>query len=55
MLTNTLTAVRRHVVEAGETLRTIADSYGTTVEALARVNDLEAPYTIYEGQVLILP
>ncbi|MCJ7668756.1 MAG: LysM peptidoglycan-binding domain-containing protein [Anaerolineae bacterium] len=29
--------------------------YGIAWEALARVNELEAPYIIYEGQVLILP
>jgi LysM repeat protein len=49
------TVVRSHLVEAGETLSQIAERYGTTVEALARVNELEAPYIIYEGQVLILP
>ena len=53
--TTTPTAVRSHLVEAGETLFRIAGRYGTTVEALARVNELEAPYIIYEGQVLILP
>lgn len=42
-------------MEGGETLGQIAERYGTTVEALARVNELEPPYTIYEGQVLILP
>jgi len=53
--TSTPTAVRSHLVEAGETLSQIAERYGTTVEALARVNELDAPYIIYEGQVLILP
>jgi len=54
--TSTPTAVRSHLVEAGETLSRIAERYGTTLEALARVNALEPPYyIIYEGQVLILP
>ncbi len=53
--TSTPTAVRSHLVKAGETLSQIAERYGTTLEALARVNELEAPYIIYEGQVLILP
>lgn len=53
--TSTPTAVRTHLVEAGETLSDIAERYGTTVEVLASVNELEAPYIIYEGQVLILP
>jgi len=47
--------VRSHLVEAGETLSQIAERYGTTVEALARVNELEDPDIIYEGQILILP
>lgn len=53
--TSTPTVVRSHLVEAGENLGQIAERYGTTVEALARVNELEAPYIIYEGQVLLLP
>jgi len=42
-------------VEADETLSQIAERYGTTVEALASINELEAPDIIFEGQVLILP
>ncbi len=42
-------------METGETLSQIAERYGTTMEALARVSELEAPDIIYEGQVLILP
>lgn len=53
--TSTPTAVRSHLVEAGETLSQIAERYGTTVEALAGLNELEASDIIYEGQVLILP
>jgi len=53
--TSTPTVLRSHLVEAGETLSQIAERYGTTVEALARVNELETPDIIYEGQVLILP
>ena len=53
--TTTPTVVRSHLVEAGETLSQIAARYGIAWEALARVNELEAPYIIYEGQVLILP
>jgi len=53
--TSTPAAVRSHIVEEGEFLGQIAERYGTTVEALARVNELKAPYIIYEGQVLILP
>ncbi len=53
--TSTPTAVRSHLVEGGESLSQIAERYGTTVEALATVNELETPYIIYEGQVLILP
>lgn len=53
--TNTPTAVRTHIVKAGETPSGIAEMYGIAWEALARINELEAPYIIYAGQVLILP
>jgi LysM repeat protein len=38
-----------HVVQAGETLSGIAARYGTTVAALAHVNDLADPNTIAIG------
>jgi LysM repeat protein len=41
-----------HVVAAGETLFSIAQWYGTSVEALAAANGLSYPYIIYEGQNL---
>lgn len=53
--TSTPTVMKSHLVQAGETLSQIAERYGTTVGALARLNGLKAPYIIYEGQVLILP
>ena len=41
-----------HVVSPGETLFSIAQEYGTSVEALAAANGLVYPYIIYEGQTL---
>jgi len=41
-----------HVVAPGETLFSIAQWYGTSVEALAATNGLAYPYIIYEGQSL---
>jgi len=41
-----------HIVASGETLFSIAQWYGTSVEALAAANGLSYPYVIYEGQTL---
>jgi len=41
-----------HVVAPGETLFSIAKRYGTTVEELARLNNLRDPDRIRAGQVL---
>ena len=43
---------RSHRVVAGETLSSIAARYGTSVERLARSNDLADPNLIVVGQVL---
>ncbi len=43
-----------HVVANGETLFSIAQWYGTSVEALAAANGLAYPYVIYEGQTLTI-
>lgn len=43
-----------HTVEAGETLSRIAERYGTTVENLASINDLNNPNSIRVGQVLVV-
>ena len=42
-------------IEPGDTLSGIAEKFGTTVEELCRLNDIEDPDMIYAGQVLILP
>lgn len=41
-----------HIVLAGETLYSIANRYGTTVEALAEANDITNMDLIFIGQVL---
>jgi LysM repeat protein len=48
-------APRRHVVRVGESLSTIAESYGITTQALARANGLTDPSRIRVGQTLIIP
>lgn len=48
-------APRRHVVDRGETLSTIAERYRVTVAALASRNHLSPPYSLRHGQVLSLP
>jgi LysM repeat protein len=46
---------KRYRVQPGDTLSTIAQRFGTTVSALAGLNDIERPYTIRPGQILQLP
>lgn len=46
---------RRHVVRPGETLTSIAAKTGTTVEALARRNKIEARDFLVVGTLLVVP
>ena len=48
-------AANVHVVEEGETLSTIAERYGTTVDELLRLNDVPDPNNVLVGQPLVLP
>jgi LysM repeat protein len=44
-----------HIVRQGETLKSIASLYGTTVDALARANGIVNPNYIWVGQRLTIP
>src|SRR5262245_38575364 len=44
-----------HVVQRGDTLGTIAESLGMTVDALAELNNIGDPSMIYVGQRLLIP
>ncbi len=44
-----------HVVQRGETLFSIAERYGATVNGLAHANGLADPTRIYVGQRLVIP
>lgn len=44
-----------HVVQAGESLLSIAVQYGVTTEQLSAVNNISNPDTIYVGQELVIP
>ncbi len=52
---NNYGAAGTHTVAPGETLYSIAMSYGTNAAALAAANGLADPNQIYVGQVLYLP
>lgn len=44
-----------HILKAGENLTSIANEYGTTVEALMAVNHIEDPRSLRPGQELFVP
>ncbi len=44
-----------HVVTGGESLASIANRYGVTVQTLINTNDLSNPNFIYSGQQLVIP
>ncbi len=44
-----------YIVRAGDTVFGIATRFGTTVTAVAQVNNLANPSSIYVGQILIIP
>ncbi|WP_188456179.1 glycoside hydrolase family 18 protein [Virgibacillus oceani] len=44
-----------HVVELGETIDSIAETYRTTTQAIIDVNELEAPNDLVIGQALVIP
>lgn len=46
---------REHVVGRGETVYAIAWRHGVDYRALAQVNSIRDPYTIYPGQRLLIP
>lgn len=48
-------AMCSYLVEAGDTLATIAWQVGTTPRALAKMNDIGSPYTIWVMQPLTVP
>lgn len=48
-------ATRTYVVQEGDTLGSIAQQFGTTVEAIQAANGIEDPNTIQVGQQLVIP
>jgi LysM repeat protein len=44
-----------HVVQAGESLLSIATRYGVTVDSILTINELPDPNQIYVGQELLIP
>jgi murein DD-endopeptidase MepM/ murein hydrolase activator NlpD len=46
---------QRHRVMPGDQLSKLALRYGVTVEALANANDIQPPYIIYAGDLLVVP
>ena len=53
--TATLPPFVEHTVQEGESLLSIAEQYGTTIEAIAAASFLEDPDLVYIGQILTIP
>lgn len=51
----TAAALKKYIVQAGDTLFKIASEYGLTVDALAKANQIENVDMIRVGQELIIP
>jgi lysozyme len=49
------TCSKKYTVVSGDTLSSIAAKYNTSVQVLADLNDLTAPYVLSVGQVICLP
>lgn len=49
------TFARTHIVDRGETLKSIAERYGTTWQALAAANNIPDPNRIQAGMTLVIP
>lgn len=46
---------RTYVVQEGDTLGSIAQQFGVTVEAIQAANQIDDPNQITVGQVLVIP
>jgi membrane-bound lytic murein transglycosylase D len=46
---------RRHRVSRGETLSGIAKAYGTSITAIASVNEIRNPHSIRSGSYIVIP
>ena len=44
-----------HVVEQGQTINSIAQTYGTTAEEITRANELPDPNQLVVGQAMVIP
>ncbi|MCU0496758.1 MAG: LysM peptidoglycan-binding domain-containing protein [Anaerolineae bacterium] len=53
--TSTPPIVRTYVIVRGDTLTTIAERFGTTVEAIVSVNNITRGSRLFPGQVLNIP
>lgn len=44
-----------YTIQAGDSLSAVADRFGTTLDAIVKVNELSDPNVVYVGQRLIIP
>ena len=53
--TKTVQSTVEVTVKTGDTLYSLAKKYNTTVDEIARLNNLTEPYSLYGGQILKIP
>jgi LysM repeat protein len=49
------TKLATYTVQAGDSLYTIGLKFGVSWQSIASANNISSPYTIYPGQVLVIP
>ena len=54
-VSSTTNGYAKHKIEIGETIYSIARLYNASVTSLAKLNKLDAEFTIYVGQVILVP
>jgi nucleoid-associated protein YgaU len=50
-----ISTLEQYTVQDGDSLSSIADAFGVSQEALAEINDIDDPNSLFAGQVIVIP
>ncbi|MGH2547939.1 MAG: LysM peptidoglycan-binding domain-containing protein [Thermomicrobiales bacterium] len=50
-----ISTLEKYTVQDGDSLSSIADAFGVSQEALAEVNNIDDPNSLFAGQVIVIP